>query len=84
MVHAKRGSLPPHHRLAASENSETSGTHNGHRTSIHIQLDENPSEVRFHCFGGNAEFAGYLFIRVTLRDEIENAARPLAQRHATV
>jgi hypothetical protein len=59
MIHGNLGSLePPHYRLAESENSETSGTQNGHRTSIHIQLYENPPEVRFHCLGGNAEFAG--------------------------
>jgi hypothetical protein len=72
------------HRLAEPEKSKTSGTQNGHRTSIHIQLDENPPEMRFHCLGGNAEFACYLFIRVTLPDEMENAARPRAQRNAAV
>jgi hypothetical protein len=85
MIHANLGSLePPYYRLAESEKSETSGTQNGHRTSIHIQLDENPPEVRFHCLGGDAEFTCYLFIRVTLPDEMENAARPRAQRHAAV
>src|ERR1700730_883994 len=84
MIQAKFGSLDrPYHRLAESAKSETPGTQNGHRTSVHIQLDENPSEVRFHRLGGNAEFARYLFIRVTLLDEIENAARLRAQRHAT-
>jgi hypothetical protein len=66
MIQAKFGSLDrPYHRLAESAKSETPGTQNGHRTSVHIQLDENPSEVRFHRLGGNAEFARYLFIRVT-------------------
>jgi hypothetical protein len=59
--------------------SKVSGTQNSRCTPVHIEPDEDPLDVRFHRLRSNAELASYLFIRITLSNEIENAALPGAQ-----